>query len=145
MMLIGYVTVMLLQVVASAGSVDAKLRARTEAWQTMNAVVAPAQYVDCTQPGRLEVCKPNVLLGYSGESDVPLNDQEYTNTGQFGTYTINLDDRKLCMPDGTDPTGSPPTCSSGSVAVPTRTVAIEWQADGSSPEIIAHTVYGPRS
>lgn len=149
MMLIGYVTVMLLQVVASASSVDAKIRARTEAWQTVNAVATPAQHVDCAQPARLDVCKPNELLGYSvelrsypTESDVPLNDQEYTHTGQFGTYTITLNDEKQCLPDTTS---SPPSCSDDSEVVPTRTVTIKWRPDGSAPETIDHTVYGPWS
>lgn len=136
-MLVGYVTVMLLQIVSSASSADAKLRARTEAWQTMNALAAPAQYVDCTQSGRLDVCKPKELLGYKielrsypTENDVPLNDQEYTRTGQFGTYTITLNDSEQTL-QGED--------------VPTRYVEITWQPDGSAPETIEHTVYGPWS
>ena len=147
-MLLGYVTAMLLQIVASANSADAKLRARTEAWQTLNALAAPAQYVDCTQPSRLAVCEPGAILPpVSGTLDPsPLAPSLYvfdgTYMGKFGTYTITLDDLERCMPDTS---GSPPTCSTGSVAVPTRTVTVEWQPDGSLPEIIDHTVYGPWS
>ena len=139
MALLAYVSIMFLQIVASASSVDIKLRARTEAWQTMNAVAAPAQYVDCTQlhpqsdpsdaPQPLRVCKPDMLLGYSAVRDTPLNDQEYTHTGQFGIYTISLDDSSDQQVSGED--------------VPTRTVTIEWRPDGSPSEIIEHTVFGP--
>ena len=136
-MLVGYVTVMLLQIVSSASSADAKLRARTEAWQTMNALAAPAQHVACTdQPMRLAVCEPATILpSVSGTLDSsPPAPSLYVfdgiYIGEYGTYTITLNDSEPTL-QGED--------------VPTRYVEIEWTPDGSAAETIEHTVYGPWS
>ena len=133
--LVGFTGLMILQIVTIASTTDLKLRARTEAWQTINQLAAPAQHVDCSQMNRPDVCKPEHLspldpvttLGYEVVTNLELDNQHYTHHGLHATYNIEIIDE---VHPGADHAR--------------RAITVTWRPDGSAQEKIEHTVFGPR-